>query len=136
MKTDGTLLILIPLILSASCHRPECRNDDPIFDQNKPGSTIYNRELMKEMQLVDAQNMRYWYDSSLHVNGHEYLVLHVQGKNVCAVAEVLVEDKKIRRELRNGAGYRGAELKDVHIVAREDRGKEILVLKGIGRIVD
>ncbi|HTM66792.1 MAG TPA: hypothetical protein VL093_10755 [Flavipsychrobacter sp.] len=136
MKTATALLILLPLLMSVSCDRPECLNDNPVFDQNPPGSTEYNRELVKQMQLTGTKDIRYRYDSSLVRNGHEYMVIHVQGKNLCAVAEVVVEDKDVRRGLRNGVGYRGAELKDVHIAAREDSGKEILVLKSIGRILD
>lgn len=136
MKTATALLILLPLLMSASCDRPECRNDNPVFDQNLPGSTEYNRELVKQMQLSGAKDIRYWYDSSLIRNGNEYMVIHVQGKNLCAVAEVLVENKEMGNELMNGAGYRGAELKEVLIAPREDAGKEILVLKGIGSIED
>jgi hypothetical protein len=136
MKTITALLILLSLIISASCDPPECRNDNPAFDQNPPGSTQYNRELVKQMQLANAKDIRYWYDSSFVHDGNEYMVIHVQGKNLCAVAEVVVEDKDVKGELRNGAGYRGAELKDVHIAARENSGKEILVLKSIGRISD
>jgi hypothetical protein len=136
MKTATVLLILLPLLMSASCDRPECRNDNPVFDQNLPGSTEYNRELVKQMQLTDAKDIRYWYDSSSVRNGNEYMVIHVQGKNLCAVAEVLVENKEMRNGLTNDAGYRGAALKEVLIAPREDSGKEVLVLKGIGRIVD
>lgn len=137
----NTSLFLISFLLSLSiftnsCDRKECKNNNPVFDQYKPESQEYKKELAKQMQQDGTENLTYWYNKSHEINGQEYLELFIQNDYVCAKGIIQVKDKAKRRGLESDKGYSGAELRGVSIKTEDSPNGINFVLENIESIID
>ena len=112
MKHQLTTAFLFVIVLCFfTCDRPECTNQNPIFENQKPDSKFYKDELVKQLEKADSSNLRYWLKNYDEQNGEEFLFFYVQGNDLCAILHLnmnhwdkleLIRDKK-------GVGSRGAE---------------------------
>ena len=53
MKFKILSILLLVLVLIASCDRPDCTNENPIFDNYNPNSKIYKDELVHQLKKID-----------------------------------------------------------------------------------
>ena len=132
-KTLNFFLLLLIIILTDSCDRPQCKNANPIFDEFTPDAREYKNELAKQMKAVGLENLKYWFDKSQEENDKETCELYIQGDGICA--KIIVENKSNRKKLGNG-GYRGVELKGVIIKSEQDSIGTNFVLENIDKIID
>ena len=55
-KLVHTNLVLL-LICLISCDRPECNNENSIFETNEPNSKIYKDELVNQLNRIDKSKL-------------------------------------------------------------------------------
>lgn len=111
MKTIQNLFVLIVLILSISCDRPNCKNSNPIFEKFPPESDEYKSELADKIGLIGIENLDYWFDKYHMTNNKEFIEVFVQNDSLCAKAILEVNDwSKIKGLRQVNNGYSGAKL--------------------------
>ena len=131
-----TLCILIVGVLS--CDRPQCTNENPIFEKNQPDSKVYKDELVNQLESIDQTQLTYWLQKYEENNEQEYLYFYIQGDNLCAKIVLTVIDWNRLENLRNkkGVGYRGAEFTNLNFEIIQDSLKTAFIYKGFNRIID
>jgi hypothetical protein len=116
----------------------ECKNTNPIFDQYTPGTDPYKTELARQINRIGEKNLNYWFDSYQERSGQTFITLYVQGKDLCAVQEVLVNDwtgiEGIKRA--KGMGYRGAELRGLRISTIQNPGQTTFLYRDLSCVID
>src|SRR5687767_10395054 len=137
---ENLKLIFFPLllILMFSCDRPECKNSNPVFDAYAPDTKEYKDELVRHLQKVDNKDLSYWLDKYESRNKKDYILVYIQGEELCAKGSILVNDwKKLEGIKRTqGKGYEGAELKGLKIDIEKNSLHTELILKDIDHVVD
>lgn len=98
--------------LFTACDRPECTNTNPVFEEHTHESVSYKNELRDEVNRIGINNLRFWLDSYVKRGEQEYILVNVQGKGLCAIAELEVDEwgKLKGIQEKKGVTYRGAEL--------------------------
>ncbi|MCZ4409477.1 hypothetical protein O3Q51_11700 [Cryomorphaceae bacterium 1068] len=137
LKSTYTLF-LFSLMCFISCDRPECDNDNMIFESNEPDSKIYKDELVNQLNKVDQSKLTYWllrYDDQ---NGEETLYFNIQGDGLCAILHLTVNDWSKLEEVRErkGVGRRGAEFTDLEFQIIQDSLKTDFVYTTYDRLID
>jgi hypothetical protein len=135
---------LVSLILCAaaylfmnSCDMPECRNSNPIFDNFSPDAKEYRSELAKHISHIGAKNLSYWHDKYVKKGGAEYIVVYIQGKDLCAKGEIQVSDwGKISGMRREVSGYHGAKLQGLDFEVILDSTETNFLFKDTDRVID
>ena len=51
-----------------SCDRSVCESDNDIFNTHEPNTKIYKDELVKQLKLVDSDQLSYWLKSYNNVD--------------------------------------------------------------------
>lgn len=123
MQKKFSLLILALLaICIIACDRPECSNENEIFEQNSPNSKIYKDELVRQLKKIDQSQLRYWLQQYEEVNEKESLYFYVQGAGLCAVVQLDMKQWTRLQDLRakKGVTYRGAEFTNLQFEIRQD----------------
>lgn len=140
MKLKINLFIVISMLalIIVSCDRPDCKNENPIFDKYNINSAEYKIELRKQIEKYGQKELQYWFESYIEDNGKEYIIVNVQNNSLCAKAMILVNDwSKIENIKRTkGKGYTGAKLKGLVFEFENDSNKTELIYKDIKRVVD
>lgn len=131
-------IFIFAYLIIASCKRPVCNNEDPVFDEHRPEEQVYKQELARKIRSASEEDLRFWYVSAANRDGRELLIADVQGPGICAKAELVVNDWSGIEQLRGAApnGYRGAELKRLRYSIAEDSGHVDFIYEGLDRIVD
>ena len=95
-----------------ACDRPACKNTHAVFDEHEPEEAVYQEALI---DLMEGENLRYWLKAYEKEGGNEYLWLHVQNEEICAIAKMKVGEKKGIEGLlaAKGVSYQGAELRGI-----------------------
>lgn len=121
-----------------SCDRPDCDNDNPIFENYQPDSREYKAELAEELNGLDQSNLKYWLQKYDEQSGIETLYFNVQGDGLCAVLHLTVNDwnklENVRE--RKGVGRRGAEFTNLKYDIVQDSASVTFVYKTFDRIID
>jgi len=73
-KTLFRLVMVISFIGSVACHRPDCMNTNPIFENNTPDSKVYKDELAKQFDSIDQTKLTYWLQDFEEKDGIESLI--------------------------------------------------------------
>mgnify|MGYP003639270539 CR=1 FL=1 len=124
--------VLLSLICIISCDRPECKNENPIFETNEPSSKTYKDE------LVDQSNLKYWLQKYEDQNGKESLYFNVQGDGLCAILHLTVNDwnklENVRE--RKGVGRRGAEFTNLKFKIKQDSLSTDFVYISYNRLIN
>ena len=126
------------LMCLLSCDRPECINTNDIFDTIDPHAKEYRDELANQLQTMAEEDLTYWFDRYELYSNREYIVVHVQGDELCAKAMVVVEHWEGLEGIKQtkGQGYRGAQLKGFEMGTRKTwRGIEF-IFNDIDYIID
>ena len=130
-----TRLLALPALFLVTACENECRNTNPVFDREQPGTAAYNNELTR--QILSGKDVDY------HLEGYEekdllpYVHVRVAGDGICATAVVLVlkRDDKIDGIVnKKGLGYIGAGLDDFTMVQDNETG--ILIYEDMKSIID
>lgn len=89
-----SISVLAILVVMLSCNRPDCKNENTIFNQFAPDSREYKEELARQLQKMDQTELSYWFDQYELKDSEEYVIIHIQGNYLCAKGVVLVEEWK------------------------------------------
>lgn len=133
------LLFAGALMLMLACDRPKCNNSNPVFEVNPPNSKIYKDKLLEQMDAEGKSNLTYWLKGYVERNGKTYLQFNVQGGNLCAVADVLVNEGDENTEgiaRTKGMSYSGAEIKGLKFTVEKDSAHTELVYESLDHIID
>jgi hypothetical protein len=133
------LLALAAIVILYSCNRPSCESQNTIYQNHSFYSQTYKTELAREITELGDSNLRYWlYEYKIHED-IEYMIVSVQGGELCAKmpVKVLLWDKKIKSiQERKGASYRGARFADFEFDIHQEGDVTDFIYKGMDRIVD
>ena len=139
MKTKSILIYSVILILLASCNRPVCKNDNPIFEKFSPSSKEYKNELVSQLKTIDHKELRYWLKEYARVNGEEYLKFHIQSDNLCAIIVLTMQhwDDKLKYvRAAKGKSYQGAEFTNLKFDVLQDSLKTEFIYTSFDKIID
>ncbi|WP_034058268.1 hypothetical protein [Lacinutrix jangbogonensis] len=140
MKTLLINFILIFLLFGfVSCDRPECNNENSIFENNMPDSKIYKDELVKQLNTIDQSKLTYWLKKYDDQNGKESLYFNVQGDGLCAVLNLTIYNDWNKLENvreKKGVGRRGAEFTNLQFDIIKDSLSTEFVYKTFDGIID
>lgn len=125
-------------VVTFACGRPECKNDNPVFEQYSPQSQVYKAELLKQFQTVDKSDLTYWFSEYVESEGEALLYFNVQGKNLCAKIVLNVENWNKLDLLRQkkGISFRGAEFRNLTYETRHDSLGIRFIYRDVDRIID
>lgn len=115
------VLFLIGLLSTMySCDRPNCENQNPIFDKYEMNSKEYKLELWKQINTIGQNDLRYWFDKYVEEGKKDFMVVYIQNDDLCAKGKILVRNWEEFRGLRTTKkGYGGAELKGLRFELEE-----------------
>jgi hypothetical protein len=124
--------------LMFSCDRPECKNANPIFDNYSPVTNQYKDELARQLQMPEQEDLTYWLDKYESIGDKEYILVYIQGGELCAKGLVLVNNWSKLEGIRRtkGESYHGAELRGLEIDIRRDEQTSELIFNDLDRIID
>jgi len=105
-----------------SCDRPNCTNQNKVFEANLPESKIYKDELIKQLANTEQSKLSYWLQRYEKRNEGEFLYFYVQGEDLCATLVLTMKNwhKLERVREKKGVSYRGAEFTDLKYEIRKD----------------
>jgi hypothetical protein len=134
----ASLIFCAALYLSInSCSKPECKNSNPVFNTFSLDTKEYRIELAKQIRNIGAENLSYWFNGYLKKGAAEYIIVSIQGKDLCAAAEILVSDwGKVSGMRKEVSGYEGSELKGLDFEIVQDSTGTSFVFKDIDQIID
>ena len=132
------LCLCITFFYLAGCSgKPACRNANLIFEKLTPGTKEYKSELAKQIQKTGSDNLRYWFVHYAKKGTSEYILVQVRGADLCAMAEIQVNNwGKISNMRREPGGYSGAELKGLEIDTEDDSSGTNFIFRNVDRIMD
>ncbi len=137
LKVWNLYLLTTIFIFANSCNRPECRNTNPFFDKFTFDTKEYKTELARQIKSIGTENLFYVHNKYLKKNSKEYIVIHIQGGELCAKGEIQVNDwSKLSGMRREISGYRGAELQGLTFKIEQDSTGTNFVYENIDRIID
>ncbi|MCG6187000.1 hypothetical protein [Maribellus maritimus] len=130
--------LLVVCLSLVYCDRPQCTNNNPIFEQNQPDSKIYKEELARKLKEVDQTKLRYWLQKYEEKNGKEYLYFYVQGDGLCAKIMLTMNNWERLEDLRKkkGVTYRGAKFTNLKYEIRQSAGNTEFIYKSYREIID
>ena len=133
-----TLFITSCFVFLLSCDRPACENTNTVFNQFAPETEEYKTELAKQLTLQKASDLTFWFDSFQSHHNKEYILVNIQGEQLCAKGWLLVTDWKTLQGIKEtrGVGYHGAELIGLKIDIKKDSVSTELIAMSVERIVD
>ncbi|WP_289056185.1 hypothetical protein [Carboxylicivirga marina] len=138
MKTINIIALCILIVGIISCDRPQCTNENPIFEKNQPNSKIYKDELVKQLKTIDQSKLTYWLQKYEEKNGQEYLYFHIQGDGLCAKIVLTMNQWNKLENVRamKGVSYRGAEFTNLNFDIRQDTIATDFIYKSFDSIID
>jgi hypothetical protein len=131
--------VLCVIVFMLACDKPDCKNTNPVFEQNRPETKAYKDELVKQLRQVDKSRLSFWFDGYQADGGARYLNVLIRGDGLCAKGILIVkewDDKLEGIQKSKGVGYMGAELKNLQIDVYQDSAKTELIYQGVDTIVD
>ena len=137
------LVILAVLItgLVSFCNRPDCINNNPVFDKFDPESTKYRNELKNQIENIGQDKLNFWIFNLKRIDGADYLKLYVQSDHLCAILFAKnLSGKAISKfpdkNLESRLGYHGARLVNVELKIDTTLKQTNFVIEKIGCILD
>jgi hypothetical protein len=128
------------LFLFCSCDRTSCKTDNPIFLNNEVLSETYQKEVVKQIEKIGQDNLRFWLADYIEKDNRHYLVFYVQNNSLCAEAVMHIDHNNKRfSEIVNtkGKGRFNAEFRDVSFdVSKDDEDDFLLHYTGYESIID
>ena len=132
------LLVLLIIVATTSCDRPECRNTNPVFAKYAPESNEYKAELIKQIKNTPSDKLTFWINKYSKKDSTDYMTVHVQGSALCAMgifdithAQSLGNYKDVK-----GMSYQGAELRGLKYRIDSTNGNYTFIFDDVAWIVD
>lgn len=131
-------LLIFSILVVASCDRPECENMNVVLDQYEYDSNEYKNELADLVHAADTNSLSYWLHNYHEKAGKEYLGVYIQGGDICAKGEILVNDWDKIEGIRTsqGQGYRGAQLVGLTFDIQQNSGQTEFIYRDLEYIRD
>ena len=131
-------ILVLLLICLISCDRPECKNENPIFEANEPNSKIYKDELVNQLNRIDKSKLTYWLQKYDEQNGNETLYFNIQGDGLCAILHLTINNWNKLEHIREkkGVGRRGAEFINLKFQINQDSLSTDFVYMTYDRLID
>ncbi len=140
MKNTFTKLLLLAIAsIAISCGKQDCKNNNPVFDANTPGSKPYKEELTKQLAKAEKNSLKYWVNSYKEIDGQQYMIVDITGNDLCATAQMAIspEDKKLQDFIKaKGQGFNGAELEGLQYGITSDSEGGHFIFKDVIKIID
>ncbi len=135
--TKSNTFLGVLLVLLSSCHLNKGVNEEPIFKNNPPESTVYKNKL-GELIKADDDALSYFVKGYKVQYGHDLLIVTVSGPDILATAFIQINDPKgIEQLVVNRAdGYVGAELEGLKLEATKGPKGTVLLYKSVEAILD
>ncbi len=130
--------MFLGILCFASCDRPKCNNNNPIFENYQPNSKVYKDELIKQLNVIDHKELSYWFHKYENINNTESLYFNIQGEELCAILHISVNNWKNLENIRQneGKGYRGAEFINLKFSIAQDISSTKFIYSSFDRIID
>lgn len=136
--------VFVTLLIAGSrnsCDRPDCKNSNPVFDQNPPSSAIYKRDLARMINKTGHDNVRYWIDEYVAKDGKTFMTVYTQGPGLCAKGILDITNSHGNERLQHfkdvkGVSYNGAELSGLAYEIDSSHGDYNFIFKNVERIID
>lgn len=132
-------VLLFALVIGClSCDRPNCTNENSIFEKNQPDSKVYKDELVRQLQSVDRTKLSYWLQKYEEKNGKEFLYFYIQGDGLCAKIVLTIKQGNKLEDVREkkGVSYRGAEFTNLKFDVKQDSLSTNFIYQTFDRIND
>lgn len=134
-----TIFGMAVILIAAACNDAECKNTNPIFNEQTPDTKEYQEELAKTLEADKTSKTVFILDRYEEKEGIPQLHMNVKRDGLCATAIVLVlnPDANFKNVQKvKGDGYAGAEFKDLKFKVFRDEAKTVLLYEGVSAIVD
>ncbi|MFS4494458.1 hypothetical protein [Maribacter sp. 2308TA10-17] len=134
----GYTFFLLFSIWFSSCDRPECSNENLIFENNAPNSKVYKDELVKQLGGIDETKLTYWLQKYEEKSGEESLYFHIQGDSLCAILQLSMPHWTKLEEVKEkkGVGRRGAEFTNLKFDILQDSVSTKFIYRTFDRLID
>jgi len=144
LKLNKTLRQILPSVFFTLCliscdwERPVCKNTNPIFDEYQPVSKEYKLELIQQLSIVNKSELTYWFKEYTEYENEEQLHFYIQGKELCAVLVLDVEQWNKLEQLRKnkGLGYKGLRFIKLQFEIKQDTLNPKFIYKDFSWILD
>lgn len=139
--TRTFLLSLLLITTFTACDRPECKNNNPVFDKYTPEQREYKAELIKQLKATKSNTLRFWIDQYIAREGRTFMSVYVQGDGLCAKGILDITDVPTGNRLQyykqvGGGGYSGAELDGLKFRIDSSNGDYQFIYENVKRIID
>lgn len=121
------ILVIVAMMTLISCDKSKCIGLDDTFDK------------VELTNKIKSTPVRWWFADFIERDGNRFLIVDVQGDNLCAVIEMKIteENKTIEKLLKShGMGYQGAELTNVKFTLSQDSDTEEFLFISADHIID
>jgi hypothetical protein len=139
IRQTAIILVLICYSISFnSCSKTECESNNPIFHKHLPNSPQYKSELARLLKNANSSQVSFWFKEYIQNDKKEYILLQVQGTDICGIMELEVANLDKLQQLRSvkGKGFRGAEFKNLQYEVKQDSVEIRFLLKAVENIFD
>ena len=121
-----------------SCDRPNCNNQNAVFETNLPESKTYKDELVKQLANVDQSKLSYWFQKYEQQNGSEFLHFYVQGDDLCATLVLTMKNWHKLEHVRDkkGNSYHGAQFTNLKFYIQQDSLSTTFVYQTFEKVID
>ncbi len=136
MKHSAIFLVLA--VLFTSYDRAECSSINPVFKEHNPQEQEYKKELARIIDSAGSDAFDYWIARYHKSDVTEYLMVHIQNSNVCAIG--MLENQGVEElehmSLVGGDGYRGAQLSGLEYEVKRHGDSVNFVCTAVDSIID
>jgi hypothetical protein len=133
-----TAFLCVITLCFFACDRPECANQNPIFENHEPDSKLYKDELVTQLERVDQSKLRYWLKNYNEQDGEESLFFYIQGDGLCAILHLNMNhwNKLEQVRTKKGVGRRGAEFTNLKFSIISDSLSTKFIYSSYDRLID
>jgi len=138
MKLKFGRALVFAILLAASCHTPECDNQNPVFNDNKPTSKIYKDELVRVMKK-DSVGIRFFVGRLYELQNQRQFYVKVKSDSICAT--MVLNVKRYGPELQQfvkvkGMSYGNAEISNLKFDIVQGKDSTDFVYKSLDGFID
>lgn len=133
----ATVLLTVWILTVLSCGKPDCVNENQIFNEYEPKQIEYKNEIIKLMES-DYDEMEFWFEKYIKRSKGEFIEIQISTDRFCANALVRVTDWTKMEEIQKtqGHGYAGAELRGLKFTLEGESTDTYFLYNDIEKIID
>ena len=135
MKYPIITSAIICALFATSCQSTSTKN---VFAGLDPSSTQYKKELTRQFLSNGTQNFTFNFDGLKTVEGKDYMEVLITGNGLQAQSLVQINNWNKLEDIKRtkGAGYRGAELKNLQLDVDNSAGNPTFIYRDLDKIID